>query len=105
MTKRKGALRIGDEVALNWCDIVSFGRLDHGSDSDLPLAEFVSYGKVSYIGPDKIVLRNEEEIENPGRQGCREPTAFPVGCIRSIRRFTRNEEVTFKKASRPGACP
>ena len=103
MTKRKAALKVGDEVALKWCDIVSFGRLDHGSDSDLPLAEFVSYGKISYIGTDKIVLRNEEEIENPPRQGCREPTAFPVGCIRSIRRFSRSEEVTFKAVSRNGA--
>lgn len=100
MTKRKAALKVGDEVALAWSDIVSFGRLDHGADSDLPLAEFVSYGKVSHIGADKIVLRHEEEICDPARVGCREPTAYPIGCIRSIRRFTRAEEVMFKKASR-----
>ena len=100
MTKRKAALKVGDEVALTWSDIVSFGRLDHGADCDLPLAEFISYGKVSHIGIDKIVLRHEEELADPGRVGCREPTAYPVGCIRSIRRFTRHEEVTFKKRTR-----
>lgn len=100
MTKRKAALKVGDEVVLRWSDIVSFGRLDHGADSDLPLPEFVSYGKVSYIGADKIVLLHEEELSEAGRTGCREPTAYPVGCIRSIRKFSRSEEVTFKKVSR-----
>ena len=97
MTKRKAALKVGDEVALVWADICSFGRTEAGQDSDLPLPEFISYGKISFIGPDKIVLRHEEEIDSGGRQGCREPTAYPVGCIRSIRKFTRGEEVTFKK--------
>ena len=100
MTKRKAALKVGDEVALVWADICSFGRTDGGADSDLPLPEFISYGKVSYIGVDKIVLRHEEEQSDSGRTGCREPTAYPIGCIRSIRKFTRDELVTFKKASR-----
>lgn len=97
MTKRKAALKVGDEVALTWADTVSFGRLDIGSDEDLPLPEFVSYGKVSYIGADKIIILHEEETANGGRAQCREPTAYPVGCIKSIRRATRFEEVTFKK--------
>ena len=98
MTKRKAALKVGDEVALTWCDIVSFGRTESGADSDLPLPEFISYGKISFIGTDKIVLRHEEEIADVnGRAGCREPTAYPVGCIRSIRKATRFEEVSFKK--------
>ena len=101
MTKRKSALKVGDEVALRWSDICSYGRMESGTDSDLPLPEFVSYGKVSYIGADKIVIRHEEEIADPAMRGVREPTAYPVGCIRSIRRFTRHEEVTFKKSSRP----
>lgn len=97
MTKRKAALKVGDEVALHWWDIYSQERVTGGEDKDAEMPEFVSYGKVSYIGHDKIVLWHEFEIVAPGKPLHREPTIYPIGCVKAIRCFTRDEEVTFKK--------
>ena len=99
MTKRKAALKVGDEVALEWWDIYSQGRVTGGDDRDAVLPVFISYGRVSHIGPDKIVLRHEEEIVEAGQPPHREPTVFPIGCVKSVRKATRFEEVTWRTSA------
>jgi hypothetical protein len=79
-------VRVGDTVALEWADIVSYGRIDV-SPNNLPLAVFVSYGKVCYSDNEKITILHEEEIAPEGRSPTVEPTCFPWGCVRKLTRL------------------
>lgn len=89
-------VKIGDEVRVHWVDIVSYDREDETPDKDLPLAEFISYGKVSAITSEKIAIRSEEEIVNPEEIPIREPTLFPVGCIKKLVRLDSGPELRLK---------
>lgn len=79
-------VKAGDIVALTWSDIVSYGRIETGRDSELPLAIFVSYGRVSHVDKEKVVLLHECEMVTD-RTPMREPTAYPVGCIVKIQKL------------------
>jgi hypothetical protein len=80
-------VKVGDIVALEWSDIISYGRVDGGDDSELPVAVFVSYGQVSYSDNDRVIILHELEIPPDGRSPTREPTVYPWGCVRKLTRL------------------
>lgn len=83
--RKQPQVKVGDIVALEWWDIVSYGRVAGGTK--FPLAVFVSYGEVLYEDADQITLLHEKELEPIGEEQTQEPTSYPRGCIRKLTRL------------------